>query len=169
MRNLIIREAIGYDAENILEYCKIVGGETDYMTYGSEGLSLSVEEERKILENTTISDRSIFLVAELDKEIIGIGNISTNKSERMKHKGMLGIIVKKKYRNKGVGSLLMKSLINFAKDINLEIIELKVINCNKRAINLYDKFGFKKTGVLPADMKIDGMYYDTDYMILDLR
>lgn len=169
MSNFMIREAVGEDAENILEYCKLVGGETNYITYGSEGLSLSVEEERKILEDVTISDRSVFLIAELDNEIIGIGNISTNKSERSKHKGMLGITVKKKHWNEGVGSKLMKSLINFAIDVNLEIIGLNVRSSNKRAIGLYDKFGFEKTGVLPADMKIDGEYFDSHYMILDLR
>ena len=41
-----IRKATASDAENILEYCKIIGGESDNLTFGSEGVSITVEIEK---------------------------------------------------------------------------------------------------------------------------
>lgn len=40
----VIRKAAVSDAENILEYCKAVGAETDNLTFGAEGISLTVEK-----------------------------------------------------------------------------------------------------------------------------
>ena len=34
-----IREAVASNAENILEYCKAVGAESDNLTFGAEGVS----------------------------------------------------------------------------------------------------------------------------------
>lgn len=51
------------DAEEILEYCKIVGGETDNLLFGSEGLGFSVETERTIIENIAVKEKDIMLAA----------------------------------------------------------------------------------------------------------
>ena len=39
-----IRKATAADAEGILECCKVIGGESDNLTFGSEGLSMTVEK-----------------------------------------------------------------------------------------------------------------------------
>lgn len=169
MTKYLIREARKEDAEKILRYTKIVGAQTNNLTFGGEGIDLTIEEEENILEHISNSDKSIFLIVCLEDEIIGVGNISAKSSKRTKHKAMVGITVKKKYWRMGIGSKLMESLIEFAKEAKLEIIELNVRSDNQGAIHLYEKFGFIKTGVFPADFKINGKYYDSDYMILDLR
>ena len=63
----------------------------------------------------------------------------------------------------------MEALIDFAKNTShAEVITLEVNQTNKRAIALYEKFGFKKTGVFEAYTKIDGKYLDFDMMVLYL-
>lgn len=63
----------------------------------------------------------------------------------------------------------MEALIDFAKNTaHAEVITLEVNQTNTRAIALYKKFGFKKTGVFEAYSKIDGEYLDFDMMILYL-
>ena len=169
MTKYIIREARKENAEKVLEYTKIVGGQTNNLTFGSEGLNLTVDEEENILENIYNSDKSIFLLTCLNDENIGLGNISAKTRNRMNHKAVLGISIKKEFWGQGIAQELMAKLIEFSNESGLEIIELTVRSDNERAINLYKKFGFKKTGTIPADMKIDGKYFDTDYMILNLR
>lgn len=44
----------------------------------------------------------------------------------------------------GYSKILMDYLINFARENNCETILLEVNNINSKAINLYNKFGFKK-------------------------
>lgn len=51
----------------------------------------------------------------------------------------LGIFYK--YRGYGLGKRLFAHLLKFAKDPRLEVLKW-----NKRAIHIYKKFGFKKTG-----------------------
>lgn len=169
MTKYLIREARKEDADKVLLYTKIVGGQTNNLTYGSEGIDITIDEEEKILENISNTDKSIFLLVCHEDEIIGVGNISAKSIKRMNHKAALGISIKKEFWGQGIGGELLDKLIEFSKQSGLEIIELTVRSDNERAINLYKKFDFKKTGTIPAAIKIDGEYFDTDYMILDLR
>ena len=51
----------------------------------------------------------------------------------------------------------------------IEIIELEVRCDNKRAIHLYEKYGFRRHGTFPAFFKIGDEYIDFELMHLDLR
>ena len=60
-------------------------------------------------------------------------------------------------------------LEDYAKEHGIEIINLEVRSDNKAAIHLYEKYGFIKTGTVPAFFKIDKEYVDFDVMSLDMR
>ena len=51
MEEFDIREATPEDAEKIIAYLAQVGGETDYLSFGKEGLPISTEEEEKFIQN----------------------------------------------------------------------------------------------------------------------
>ena len=51
----------------------------------------------------------------------------------------------------------------------VRVINLEVRSDNMSAIHLYEKYGYKKTGMIPAFFKIDKEYVDFDNMSLDLR
>ena len=63
----------------------------------------------------------------------------------------------------------MERLIQYAKDNGIELIYLEVRKDNAAAIHLYEKFGFRQTGTLPAYFKIGNEYIDFISMCLDLR
>ena len=65
--------------------------------------------------------------------------------------------------------MLMQHLIDYAKEHGIEIINLEVRSDNKAAIHLYEKYGFIKTGTVPAFFKIDKEYVDFDVMSLDMQ
>ena len=50
-----IVEATKEDAKEILELTKICGKETNYLSYGSEGIGLSLEQEMAFLDNVAHS------------------------------------------------------------------------------------------------------------------
>ena len=58
------------------------------------------------------------------------------------------------FRDKGQGKLLMKKIIGFGKANNCNIFELNVFNENQTAINLYQKFGFRKIGTIDSYFKM---------------
>ncbi|WZE72447.1 N-acetyltransferase family protein [Macrococcus sp. CCM 2573] len=156
------------DAEGILEYCKIVGGETDNLLFGSEGLGFSVETERTIIENIAAKEKDIMLVAMDEDNIVGIGNIMGNGRMRIEHQARLAISVRKDYWGQGVGSRIMQSLIDFAKERSIEIITLEVYHANESAIKLYQKFGFKEIGYFKNFSKVNDEYKDAVLMNLYL-
>ena len=100
--------------------------------------------------------------------IVGCANISGMK-RRMSHRANFAISVAKSEWGSGIGSALLEKCISFAKDNEIEIINLDTRSDNFRAISLYKKFGFIKIGQMPAFSKINGEYIDADLMYLDLR
>ncbi|MGN0532029.1 MAG: GNAT family N-acetyltransferase [Eubacterium sp.] len=53
------------------------------------------------------------------------------------------LIVKKEYRNKGIGQKLLKYMIALCKEKGYQQITVGVDTDNKNAIHIYKKFGFK--------------------------
>ena len=141
-----IEKAVPSDAAMLLKYLKQVGGETDYLTFGSEGVPFSVEAEAEFISNMENSSDDIMLLAKCGDKIVGCASLN-RLPRRMKHRGDLAISVAKDYWNKGIGSRLLENIIVFARENDFHIIDLQVRSDNKSAIHLYEKFGFKSLGV----------------------
>ena len=168
MTNVIIKEATPADAQQLIAYMNIIGGETNNLTYGAEGMGISIEAERQFLENLGNDPHSVFYCAWKGDKLIGTANLS-GMPRRMSHRAEIGISVLKEEWNNGIGALLMQQLIEYAKNHGIEIINLEVRSDNAAAIHLYEKFGFRKTGTIPAFFKIGNEYIDFDIMNLDMR
>jgi RimJ/RimL family protein N-acetyltransferase len=165
--NYNIEKAKPSDAKSILEYLKQVGSETDNLTFGAEGLSLSVEEEAQFIASFENSDRNVMYLAKSGGRIIGLACLTTSPRERLSHRGELAISVLKEAWGRGVGEALMRKIINFAKyTAGADLIHLQVRSDNERAIRLYEKFGFEKIGTFRGYMKIGGELIDCDLMNL---
>ena len=168
MEEFDIREATPEDAEKIIAYLAQVGGETDYLSFGKEGLPISTEEEEKFIQNINKEEHSVLYVVWKNGEIIGDASLS-GFSRRMSHRAEFGISVVKSEWGQGIGRALLQKCIMYAKEHTIELINLEVRSDNIRAIHVYEKYGFRKIGTSPAYFKIDGEYYDFDLMVLDLR
>ena len=65
--------------------------------------------------------------------------------------------------------MLLDQLIAYARKAGIEIIMLEVRSDNAGAIHLYEKYGFRRVGLMPAYFKIENAYFDFVRMCLDLR
>lgn len=86
------------------------------------------------------------IVAKENGIILGI-LISRVVSRLVKQKDILFIddlIVNKDYRSNGIGNLLLQKAIDYAKEKNCEMVELKSYINNEKSHKLYEKMGFKK-------------------------
>ena len=164
-----VREVTVKDAKNLLEFCNQVGSETDNLSYGSEGMGLSVAEEEEILAKFQNDKTSYFLLAEENGQIVGTCNCRSFRKKRLSHRAEIGIAVKKDYWNKGIGRKLLTSLIALAKQSGLKVLSLEVRTDNKRAIHLYESLGFRRIGTFEGFMEIDGESVDFDIMELFLE
>ena len=163
----IIERARGENAAALLEYLKAVGGETDNLSFGAEGVPLGVEDERAYLRNQENSRDNVQYIAKADGEIIGTSSLN-RKPRRMSHRGEFGISLKKAWWGRGVGSALTEAILAFAAENGFEQLNLEVRSDNIRAIRLYEKYGFRKLCTFPAFMKINGELFDADFMNLSL-
>ena len=166
----ILRNADLNDSEKMIDFLKITSEESPYMIRYSEEINISVEDEKKFLENKIKSPDEIILLAIVDNKIaasIGLNLISPYL--KFRHRKEIGICVKKDFQNLGIASVLMQEIISLAKNTNTEQIELEVSNENKIALKLYKKFGFKIYGERKNSYKFKDNSYNNMYlMILEL-
>lgn len=94
---------------------------------------------RSELEN----GNSKYLVAKINDKIVGFAGIIPVLDEA----DISNIVVHKDFRNKKIGSFLLKSLIDLACSINVKTLNLEVRESNVSAIKLYEKFGFDVCGI----------------------
>lgn len=162
-----IKKAVPEDAEEILHVLKMIGSETDNLTFGEEGLPTTVEEEREYLKYQQDSGSSAMFVAKVGDQIVGTCSYNGYPRARMAHRGSLAISLLRSEWGKGYGSKMMEEVIRFAREeAKAEIISLEVRSDNERAIHLYEKFGFKRIGTFPGFFKIEGEWIDFDLMNL---
>lgn len=164
-----IAKAKPEDAAELLACLKQCGGETDNLTFGAEGMPFTVQEEEEFLRSLEHSRNAVMLVARLDGKIVGSASFTAPSRERLKHRGQLAVSVLKEAWGMGIGTKLMDAVIDFAKHTaQVEILHLEVRSDNLRAIRLYEKLGFRKTGVFHGMLKINGELIDCDLMDLYL-
>ena len=107
------------------------------------------------------------LVAEVDGKAIALAELQRKKGYSS-HVGGIAIGIHRQYRNIGIGTRLMKSLISQAKTMKLKILTLEVYSTNKRAIHVYEKLGFKETGRIPKGLFRNEKYIDQVIMVKEL-
>lgn len=84
---------------------------------------------------------SKYIVAKENGEIVGFAGIWYSVDDAH----ITNIVVRKSYRNKGIGSLLLEKLIELAK--TKTSLTLEVNTKNEIAQKLYLKYGFKNLGI----------------------
>lgn len=168
-QTLLLREAVPDDAPKVLAYLNRVGGESDNLLFGKDGFPMPVERERAFLESQRKEEKSIMLAGFVGEEVVSISSVNALTSrKRVAHRAGVAISVGKPYWNQGVGRRAMETLIQFAKNCGLEVLQLEVRADNAPAIALYEKVGFEKMGLYKKFMKVDGRDFDAWYMNLYL-
>ena len=101
------------------------------------------------------------LVAAIDDEVVGVIGLHTSSRPRVNHRGEIGMMVRDDWHGKGVGTAMMRAVIDLAdKWLNLARIELTVFTDNQSAIALYRKFGFEIEGTHRKYAFRDGEFVD---------
>lgn len=160
-----VRRATKDDAQKMIDFYNVVGGETDFLSFGANEFKRDLQEYEEYITATSNEPSSIMLLALIDSEIISIATINSSQKERTKHVGTLGIVISKKYTGLGLGRLLMNDLIEWAKQNGVtKKISLVTNETNTVAIELYKKLGFEVEGLLKKDNFINGNFNNTVIM-----
>jgi RimJ/RimL family protein N-acetyltransferase len=110
----------------------------------------------------------IYVTGEVGGKVVANSVVTRFSSTCQSHVGLLGIAVKDGYRNIGIGTEMIKVLIEESRKMGLKILILDVYGTNKRARHVYEKVGFKEAGKIPKGIFKDGKYIDSIRMALEL-
>ena len=114
--------------------------------------NLDKEEAKKIIKKIKSNSNHFIYVAILDGSVVGSATIFIEP--KFIHDGgkvahVEDVVVSKEYQGKGIGELLMQSLLEMAKDSKCY---KTILNCSDEVKPFYEKLGFKKNS--------NGMRYD---------
>lgn len=119
---------------------------------------MSEEDWRETLDNPN----NYILVGQKGEDTVGMIDARRSSGKKVSHVSkIMGIYVRKAYREQGRGRELMEALINqFMTNDQIKKIRLKVSASRPAAVNLYKDLGFEIVGTLHGETKIGEKYYD---------
>jgi ribosomal protein S18 acetylase RimI-like enzyme len=142
-----------------------------------EAFAAAYEDEQTIpleqtveLLNKPTTERFV-LGAFIQSELIGMAGGYHDSLQKVKHRAHIwGIYVAPEARGQGIGRVLLVEAIQRLEAMDgVEEIKLAVTVGNDIARSLYTSVGFETAYIEPRLLKINGRYYDVDWMILRLE
>ena len=156
----------------MLDYLYKSAEETDFvLRYPEECSRYTVEGEKELFERINSSETEAMLVCIVEGKVAGNCQITWNNRIKTRHRASVAIALLKEYWNQGIGTRLFQELIKIAdNNENILQMELEFIEGNTRARALYEKMGFRITGVgINAVRLKDGTLLNEYHMIREIK
>ena len=160
--DLVIRTPVEEDAEGIIAYAKELFASTDQLLTTVEEFTITVEQEKKWINDSLINPDALILVVAKEREIVGLLDFSPKPKRKNAHTGELGVSISSGFRGMGIGRLLVGVFLSWAAaNQHIEKVFLNVMATNEGAIDLYKKLGFREEGRhIRAIKQLNGDYVD---------
>lgn len=161
----LIRSLRGSDAPAVLSFVDRIVQETPFLEMGSEGLGLSLLEEKAILADYAFSERKLYIGSfTAQGQLVGILACSSSERRRIGHMCEFSVMVLDAFRSQKIASALLEHMISWAQSVGFHRIALHVHADNRRAIALYERFGFVAEARILRTFIQHGRYYDSILM-----
>lgn len=169
-RIFILRSLEAHDAQAAITFMGHMYAESPYLSRYGDEWSMSEEDERLFLDRAYLAERRLMIGAFAEGELIAIADCYPISSvSKMAHRCSCSIAIDRAFSGIGIGTAMMKQLIQEAGKVGYEQMELEVVSENEAAITLYKKLGFIEYGLLPYGFKNrDGSYHQLLSMRLTL-
>ena len=170
-RSFLIRNATEEDAQNLINYSKIIFSSTDQVLTTLAEYTITLENETSWITQYNQNTNALLKIAECNDTIIGLVFFNPNTKKKILHSGEFGISVHPDFQGIGVGRLLIEDLLDWAwHNTQIEKVFLNVFATNKIAIELYLSMGFIEEGRhIKAVKQLTGEYVDVIQMYLETK
>ena len=157
-----LRKATASDATWYVEHVHSLAAEPDSQIPLQPDEFFRTPDQQAELFGSALARGDLFLIAEMNGIRIGELNLRRGSRAAFKHSAVLGMSVAREWRNKRIGSALMRSALEWAAGEGaLRRIELYVFATNGPAIRLYERFGFMVEGRRKDAVRVgDGLVDD---------
>lgn len=167
---LQMRNGCETDAQAVYENFIQTHTETDYLLSYADERSFDPDGDAACLKEKAESADEVELIALIDGKVVGTAGVqAVGKKYKVKHRAEFGISILKDYWGQGIGRVLTECCIDCARKAGYAQLELSVVANNKRAIQMYQKAGFKEYGRNPKgfNSRLTG-FQELVYMRLEL-
>ncbi len=159
-RNVVLRTPTWNDLDDLLALINSLVEEGANILIDER---ITREEEIDWLSKTLTlleKDEAFYVVAEVNGKVISNSELRWRKTGHDRHVGSIGIIIVDGFRGLGIGTEMMRALIEQARKTGLKVLTLSVYANNEPAKHLYKKVGFTEVGRIPRKFLKDGKYID---------
>ena len=146
MSGFVIRAATPADAAALVELGRAVSSEPQGWLI-TDGGWRHVAEERRYLRAIRRSPHAAVFVAESGAGVVGRLSLARDAHPASAHVADLGLMVAPTHRRRGIGRALLQRAVEWAREAEVEKLELHVFPHNEPAIRLYEEFGFEREGL----------------------
>ena len=158
-----IRRALPGDAGALVELGRAVSSEPEAWLI-TEGDWRNVGDERRYLRAVRRSPHAAVYVAENEDGIVGRLSLARDSHPASHHVADLGLMVAAGHRRQGIGRSLLEQAVEWARESQIEKLELHVFPHNEPAIRLYEQFGFEREGLRRDHFRRGGRFVDAVLM-----
>jgi ribosomal protein S18 acetylase RimI-like enzyme len=118
----------------------------DFSNISGETININKKQIINEFEETLKKRNTNIIMIEVNKEIVGFMKLNWMKSKIKNFAYLEDIFVKEKYQGKGYGKKLFREFMKIGKEKKVEKMGLGTRIENKRAIEMYKKYGFEIIG-----------------------
>lgn len=149
-RMCCLRNGTEEDGPAALANFKLTHDQTDWLLSYPDETTLTVEDESRYLNEKTLSNNEIEILAEVNGRVVGTAGIEcVGTKDKVKHRAEFGISIEREYWGLSIGRALTRACIECARSAGYAQLELNVVAANARAIALYTSEGFVEYGRNP--------------------
>jgi RimJ/RimL family protein N-acetyltransferase len=166
---IIVRTGVGDDAPGVLAHRVHVAHTSEHNVTRPEEIDDTLDDQRKWLNDRLDRPYELFVVGVSDAHpglVIGSIHFHSYNRQVLAHHGDFGISVDEAWRGRGVGSVLIRTLLDWAREHpTIEKVCLGVYETNEKAIRLYERMGFRLEGRREKYFKTGPASYVDDLMM----
>jgi len=151
---ILVETATDRDAQEVVDLYRRVLAEGKWFITRVDEFTGDVASQTKTIRQWNGSTNSRFLVARIDGAVVGAMSITGGNKDRTKHVGFIEIYVDRGARGLGVGRSLMEAGGHWAEtNPILRKLALHVFEDNRRAVDMYQRCGFRVEGRLEGEFQ----------------
>ena len=167
-REALLRSPCEEDAEEMLQFIIKASGETEFLLRSpEEWADFSLDQEKAFLNGACCNENSMMIACIVDGRIAGNCQISFSTGMKERHRASVAIALLQEFWNLGIGTKMFEEMIHIAGERGeIRQIELDYIEGNSRARSLYEKMGFRITGVKPDAIRMKDGSFVNEYMMV---
>lgn len=157
------------EADELLKYMIQRAEETDYMIKDADECG-TIEEMKSTIRQYIESPYNLMILCKYEGRIVACAEMNRLLFRKVHHRAEISIGVLKSNWGWGIGTLLMRSLIQRAQSCGISQLELNVFEGNDKALRMYERLGFEATAIRPNCVHLaDGRKLGAVAMYLSIK